>query len=134
MGQVDGGRILLTVVAGPPAEPPDDSSGVRALLDTGATISCVTPPLVERLALESDGEWIRLAGIHGPREAPTYRMFLGIPIADHHGAPAFIRGDTSLRVAKADIPDSAGFEVLLGMDFLHPFHFTVYRDVFILSN
>jgi len=39
-----------------------------------------------------------------------------------------------LVVAELSLPDSSEFDVILGMDFLHPFHLTVYKGQFILSN
>ena len=131
-GQINGGQILLNVVVGPPGERP--SSPVVALVDTGANISGVTPGLVERLALENTGEWISLGGVHGSQDVATYQVALGLPIADGPGEPAFIRGDVSLAVAELELPESSQFEVVLGMDFLKPFHLTVYRELFILSN
>lgn len=131
MGEVDQHRILLNVFVGPPETPKEV---VRALIDTGATISCVTPTLVERLSLGSAEEWERLEGVHGPKDVPIYQAFLGIPISDHRDDPAFVRADPSIRVAEVDFSESAGFEALLGMDFLHPFHLTLFRNHFILSN
>lgn len=134
MSNISGRQILLNVLVGPPGTPGDDTEAVVALVDTGATISGVVPQLVERLGLENTGEWITLGGAHGTKDVATYEISLGLPISDHPGAPAFIRGDTSIRVAELDLSGSSGFEVVLGMDFLQPFHLTVHRDTFILSN
>lgn len=132
IGRINGGRILLNVFVGPAGTPP--TSGVVALVDTGATISGVTPGLVERRGLANTGEWMRLGGVHGSQDVAAYEVALGLPISDHPGEPAFIRGHTSVKVAELALPEPSGFEVLLGMDFLNPFHLTVYREVFILSN
>lgn len=134
MDSISGRQILLNVIVGPPGTPADGTEAVKALVDTGATISGVVPGLVERLGLENTGEWITLGGAHGPKDVATYEISLGLPIADHPGAPAFIRGATAIRVAELELSDSAGFEVVLGMDFLQPFHLTIHRDTFILSN
>ena len=101
MGQVAGRRILLQVYVGPAGEVPPPTDPVTALVDTGATISGITPRLVKRLGLKKE----------------TYG-----------------KGNISLDVAELALPDSIGFDVLLGMDFLHPFHLTLYKDNFILSN
>lgn len=132
IGRIDGGQILLNVIVGPSGTPPGDA--VIALVDTGATLSGVTPGLVERLGLENTGEWISLGGVHGSQDVATYEVAVGLPISDSPGQPAFIRGDISLKVAELALPESSRFEVILGMDFLQPFHLTVYRDLFILSN
>lgn len=128
-GQVSNGRILLHVHVGPPGEPPNTS--FRALLDTGATISGITLRVVEHLDLTS-GEWLNVGGIHGSKDAPTYKVALVLPITEPAGT--FGRGDMSLEVAELDIPPDAGFDVLLGMDFLQQFHLTLYGNTFILSN
>lgn len=101
MGGVDNGRILLNVVVGLPDTLP--TKAFRALIDTGASMSCVTPALVEHLGLRRVVEWDRLEGVHGPGEVPIYHVFMGIPISDHHDEPAFIRADPSIRVAEADL-------------------------------
>ena len=46
----------------------------------------------------------------------------------------YVRGVQSLEVSELTLPESSNFEVILGMDFLHPFHLTLYQDNFILSN
>ena len=133
MGHINGGRILLQVAIGPPGEvpPPNLYTG---LLDTGATKSGITSRVVEILGLESDGEWASVVGVHGPQDVPTYRVALVLPISEGPDG-LYIKGSRSLEVSELSVnPDLMGFDVLLGMDFLHPFHLTVYRDNFILSN
>ena len=44
--------------------------------------------------MENTGEWIKLTGAHGAQDVGTYQIFLGLPISDRIGAPAFIRGST----------------------------------------
>lgn len=52
MGRVQSGRILLQVAIGPPGTlPTSDHLGI-GLLDTGATMSGITPRLAEQAGLE----------------------------------------------------------------------------------
>ena len=133
LGRITERRILLKVFVGPAGEIPPPGDSVTALVDTGATISGITPRLVERLGLENSGEWMRLGGVHGSEDVPAYKVALILPISEKP-TEAYGKGDTSLQVAELALTESIGFDVLLGMDFLKPFHLTVYRDIFILSN
>ncbi len=59
-----------------------------------------------------------------------YRVGLSIPIS---------QGSTTLLVGApvevSELPfQPDNFDILLGMDFLAPFHFTMYNGMFILSN
>lgn len=126
--QLSNKQILLNVYVGPAGEPP--SITFVALLDTGATISGITPRVVDQLGLTS-GEWQDLGGVHGSQAAPIYKVALVLPISEPGGT--FGRGYPSLEVAELNIP-ATGFDVLLGMDFLRQFHLTLYGDSFILSN
>ena len=133
MGHVAGRRILLQVYVGPAGEVPLPTDPVTALVDTGATISGITPRLVKRLGLKSRGEWMKLGGVHGSEDVPSYKVALILPISENQ-KETYGKGNISLDVAEFALPDSIGFDVLLGMDFLHPFHLTLYKDNFILSN
>ena len=130
-GKVSGRQIILNVAVCPPDRNHEPSDLVSALLDTGATKSGITPGLVKRLGLEAN-EWGRLTGIHGPQDVLLYRVAMVLPISD--GGTTYLRGQRSLEVAEITLPESSNFEVILGMDFLHPFHLTLFQDSFILSN
>ena len=133
MGQVTGRQILLNVAVAPPGGAPTPNQMVTALLDTGATISGLTPQLVERLGLEGTGEWVNVWGAHGVQETPTYRVSMVLPISAS-STEAYVRGQHSMLVSELSMGPGQNFEVLLGMDFLEPFHLTLYGQSFILSN
>ena len=134
MGNVTARQILLNVAVARPGETPSRNQMVTALLDTGATISGVTPQLVERLGLVGTGEWVNVSSAHGVQETPTYRVSMVLPISAS-STEAYVRGQHSMLVSELAMgPDLQNFEVLLGMDFLEPFHLTLYRQNFILSN
>ena len=131
MGRIVNRQILLDVAVCLPEQDPDPSHIARALLDTGATDSGITPAIAERLQLEST-EWGRIIGVHGPEDVPLYQVKLVLPISE--GGTVFLRGQPSLEVSEFAMLESQSFDVILGMDFLHPFHLTLYQDSFILSN
>ena len=136
MGNIENGRIILNVLAGRPGVDmePENFRPYRALLDTGATQSGISPRLIEALELEHNGEWTEMMGVHGPADVLTYKMSLVIPIAEGPGA-VFVKGDDALEATELSLdPEKVGFDVLLGMDFLHGFHLTIFRNFFILSS
>lgn len=95
-------------------------------------MSAVSSALVQRLGLTSN-EWVPVTGIHGPEEALIYQVTMVLPISEVGGGPTYVSG-RQLEVAELSLPGLSNFEVILGMDFLHPFHLTLFRDNFILSN
>lgn len=109
----------------------------RALLDTGATISAISPNVVDSLGVKADG-WRDVTGVHGTTDTATYTVSIVVPIEedvagpDDEGTYTFFRG-ANLEVASLSF-QPASFDVLLGMDILEDFHLTTYRDLFILSN
>lgn len=131
MGRVVSGRILAQVAVGPVGAVPTQEHVATGLLDTGATISGISPRLVERLGLENTGEWMTVAGVHGPQEVAAYRVSMVLPLSETIPA-AFVRRPGSIQVAELSL-EQAGIDVLLGMDFLHPLHLTLHKDFFIIS-
>jgi len=131
MGRFVSGRLLLQVAVGPPGTLPTQANVAVGLVDTGATISGITPRLAERLGLENTGEWITVAGVHGPEDVAAYRVSMVLPLSESIPA-AFIRRPAPIQVAEFSL-EHAGIDVLLGMDFLHPLHLTLHEDFFILS-
>lgn len=99
MGQVTARQILLDVAVATPGDTPTTNQMVRALLDTGATISGVIPQLVERLGLEGTGEWVNVWGAHGVQETPTYRVSMVLPISAST-TEAYLRGQHSMVVSE----------------------------------
>ena len=111
----------------------------RALLDTGAQTTGISQKVVDALGLVSDG-WATVAGAHGePKETPTFTVDIHLPISEMVDSPdgamqnTFSRGIGSMEVTLLGL-NNAGFDVLLGMDFLSSFHITVFNGTFIISN
>lgn len=89
--------------------PVPEPSVIRALVDTGATISGLDNRVAGRLGLVQTGS-VTLAGIGGTTEQPVYSAAVGFPALAAPGLdPARLAG-TSL--------GSADFEMLLGRDIL----------------
>ena len=109
----------------------------RALVDTGATVTCISPNVVKQLQLAPTGR-ARLAVASG-QTVPVlqYHARVDIPIVYTQAVPGGARQD-SLRGNQLTVvgliyqPD--GYDVLLGMDLLGEFHITIYRNRIIVSN
>ena len=140
-GVVQDGRILLKVGIGKAIAGLSHHRSLvpfDALVDTGATVTGISPRVVGRLDLEPHS-WGEVQGISGPAEVDVCRVNIQLPISEgvvKEGQVSVLtttRGNEAMDVSVLDLgPD--GPDVLLGMDFLRDFHLTVYRDLFIISN
>lgn len=111
-------QLFLTVYAAPPATPAQahTARSCTALIDTGATGSCVSGRLVSDLRLIASGK-TPTHGVAGLVHLPFYFIDLIIPFGDHHFTiPA-------LQVSEFSAHDH--FDVLLGMDVLAQGHLSV---------
>ncbi len=90
----------------------------------------VSPKVVEETGLEAIG-YAEIVPVSGePVKVEKYRTNLSIPITQ--GTATLLTGG-ELEVTKLPFqPDN--FDILLGMDFLMNYHFTMYGGSFILSN
>ena len=109
----------------------------RALLDTGAQITAISPNVVQSLGLTPIGT-IGLTVASG-QTVPTfeYRAWVDIPVQYDQVAPtdrasSFFSGKELSVAGLGYNPD--GYDVLLGMDLLGMFHLTIYGNRIILSN
>ena len=100
--------------AGLPVPPPVN---VRALVDTGASCTCVDPSVLIALSLTPTGSVL----IHTPSSGATpvimeqYDASLLIPGADPTHFPLILR---TIPVVSAELLATQGFEVLIGRDIL----------------
>ena len=123
---IEEGQILLGAFIG------EDSleKSYQALLDTGAQRTMISPKVVQENDLQGIGYTDIVPASGEPIQVPRYRIPLSIPIKK--GIAIFWVGQ-ELEVGQLPFqPDN--FDILLGMDFLRRFHFTMYGDSFILSN
>ncbi len=122
---IENGQILLAVSVGDG----DSGKSYRALLDTGAQSTMISPKVVKEAGLKAIG-YANIVPVTGePTRTPRYRIDLSIPITQ--GSATLLSG-SELEVAQ--LPFQPGnFDILLGMDFLMNFHLTMYGGSFILS-
>ena len=139
-GSIEKRQLLLNVLVSNPTT--NKTRSYRALLDTGATISSISPKVLEELELSSDG-WMPVGGVHGDQDLPTCSVGLHVPITElsqgqqqqpgQQQLTTTSRGYSRMKVTimgkKADT-----FDVLVGMDLLQDFHLTVAKGQFIISN
>ena len=108
----------------------DESPTFRALLDTGAQRTMISSKVVEEAGLESIG-YASIVPVNGePFRTKKFWVRIGIPI--QQGGSALLAG-RGLEVSLLPFqPDN--FDILLGMDLIRHFHFTMHDQLFILSN
>lgn len=111
----------------------------KALLDTGATITGISPKVVEALQLAplgtislsvASGDTIETARYHARVDIP-----IGVAVAsqpDEQRQERFLMGRDLFVSGLPYQPEE--YDVILGMDFIGAFHITIYRNRIILSN
>ena len=132
--------IFVSTVSIPQAlsTPSPEGRNHKTLFDTGAQCSLISPKVVSELQLVTIGD-ASITPVHG-KAVPTrrYRVRLDIPVASMRSLPGGraepftdVRG-MELEVAELPyLPDD--YDVLMGMDFIAPWHITIQGGQFILS-
>jgi hypothetical protein len=108
-------------------------AAVNALIDTGATTTCISSGLATRLNLQPIGK-VPIHGVSGVAHHNNYLFYVGFPFAfapgvlPPSGAPGLpqpaqgqVQGqvfilDKVIQGCELIVAPTAGFEVLLGMD------------------
>lgn len=115
-GSFSGKRILLEVgfinpliVLDEEKSPPKDFFPTYALLDTGATTSCITKKVADGTGIVSDGD-AKVEGVHGAGKTITYTVGLVLPQLHF-----MLRAVPVVEVAFADDDPC---QAVLGMDIL----------------
>ena len=102
-----------------------------ALIDTGATISGITPSLGDRLGLGKPKCQVPVQGVYGTKTADIHEVSIYLAISQAQSPNTFfLSGRDSIDVA---VIDESDVDVLIGMDFLDGFHLAMFRDNFTLS-
>lgn len=123
-GRHDGRRINLDIEVLGSASPTDLTSvRAKALLDTGATASAITPRIVDRLGLHSIGKRPVMVATE-QRLVDFYVFRLGVRPEDATSPLPYIFAET----VGFQISQTHDFEVLLGMDVLGQCDLSVIRD------
>jgi hypothetical protein len=96
-----------------------DRESYRALIDTGATRTCISRQIVERHELEFRTKVLVQGADSMPARRPAYAFSLGVycQTADRLGDATTLYVLPHELVAPAFL-ERAGFDVLIGMDFL----------------
>lgn len=92
----------------------------NALVDTGATVSCVTRDVVERLSLKPMGK-INIMGVAGMAPHNTYLFRVGFPIGPMAARGVEMSGNMQINpqiIRGPEIPPSTTFGLLMGMDLI----------------
>ena len=125
-GEVAVGQILVAAEI----EYEGQREGYMALLDTGSQVTLISPRVVNQMGLKAIGHTSLTPASGELIITPKYRATLAVPVGS--GSTVFPSG-RELEVSELPFqPDN--FDILLGMDFLEVFHFTMYGRTFILSN
>ncbi|MGF1550203.1 MAG: aspartyl protease family protein [Sphingomonadaceae bacterium] len=114
-GRHDGGRLLVPARVLAP-HPAADLTGVsgQALIDTGSTVTGISPGIIRRLGLVGRGKR-PLGSVHGEGQAERYLFRVGIEATDMSD-PAF--PFIFEEVIGFELRDISSFDILLGMDIL----------------
>lgn len=116
-GSLDQLQPLIEVSIGPPPGLSGSRETCLALIDTGATRTCLTQALVGRLNLESKAKLLISSATTGPERRRAYGYTLGLFCTDRDGG---VR--THYVIAHEFVApwfaDNDNFQVLLGMDLL----------------
>jgi hypothetical protein len=116
-GSLDQLQPLIEVSIGPPPGISGDRKTCRALIDTGATRTCLTQSLIGRLKLEAKSKLLVASATSGPERRRAYGYSLGLFCSDTDN------GVKTLYVIGYEFvapwfEDNENFDVLLGMDIL----------------
>jgi hypothetical protein len=109
---VSGARSQALITAGLPLPP---LQNVRALLDTGASGTCVDPIIFTALGLQPTGSIPMLTPSTGqtPIDADTYDVAIAIPNGPNNGLIIH-----NMPVTSSELFAAQGFHVLVGRDIL----------------
>ena len=97
----------------------DDRESYRALIDTGATRTCISRQIVERHDLDFRTKVLVQGADSMPARRPAYAFSLGLfcETTDRLGEATTLFVPPQELIAPAFL-ERAGFDVLIGMDFL----------------
>ncbi len=104
----------------------------RALIDTGATRSCITEKVAKAINISPTSK-APMMSASGMKNANVYDISLSLPIAQVSDGGASEAIKTFLSLPVMEITDNESFDVILGMDFLLHCNFILAHGEFIIS-
>ena len=117
------GQLLIDVLVTPgdvARVPQGDANRFRALVDTGATGTCVTERLARKLNLEDAGTVETITALHRG-ETPVYHVCVHIPspVAKSDGSGEELVFRSFAPVQASEIPPlHENFDLVIGMDII----------------
>ena len=140
-GKVDDRQILLfaAISIGSPPVNRTIPKSYKALLDTGAQGTLISEKVVNEIGLITIGPARFTPASGKPVETKKYRVRVDIPIESQvlepEGGTAQEIDYRGMELEVSLLPyQPTGYDILLGMDFLSSFHFTMYAGTYILSS
>lgn len=134
-------QCIMVVWVFNPDNLPDANSSVeymnenhvfRALVDTGATKTCVSKRVVDKLGLDAKGKQM-MNSASDLAEVNEYRIHLTIPTKDSE-YPTEIKTEHWINRSVMELLNpSGGYDILLGMDILERCNLFIARGDFFLS-
>ena len=109
------GALQSADIPTPPAQT------VRALIDTGASCTCIDPQVFQALALQATGSTAVLTPSTGSKPAQALTYDVGLMIANGSHQPLFI---ANMPVLESELLLGQGFHALIGRDVLSGCIFT----------
>ncbi len=140
VGSVHNRQILLAVQVSDPSRTSNQTyHSYQALLDTGAQMTLVTEKVESEVGLVPIGSLNITVADGNTINTNKYMVRLGIPISNFVRLPGGTIGHQNVmrgsNLEVGELPyNPANHDVLVGMDFIHHFHITLYSDNLILSS
>lgn len=129
------GPLLQVAIALPTFKPPQSPIGddhglvfYTALIDTGASYTCISGKIVKELKIPPIGKQL-IHGVHGPGATNQYQFQIGLAFPQSQDAGGIIRANlATFLVNGVEFVPSGSFDVLLGRDILCNGSFTMSFD------
>ena len=114
----------------PPANPttPMAANGYNALLDTGASCSCVSDKVIKTEGLIPSGKQ-QVGGVHGSQSTNAYRFQIAIPFVQGQAVTGAVSANiVAFNINGVEFIPLPGIDILIGRDILCVGTFTMSFD------
>ena len=133
--RVENNRVLIQVAAAVEADGSELDHRFVALVDTGATITAVTPRLAAQIGVAPVGRRSFIPASGQPVETNLFGLHLAIPVETPTGEGDVHTFASGGPLVVMELPyQPPNYDVLLGMDVLANLHITMHGGAFIMSN